>query len=179
MRALVLNCSPVKTGATAEIVRITAEELSGRYDTAAMCISDLSFGFCTGCRSCLIIGECFQKDDVDVLMGKFEKSDIIVFVSPSYWADVPAQFKAFIDRCTPWSNTHDPHAALSDGKKAYAVVLRTGPGMAECEKIIGTISHFCGHLDIEFCGGLGLCSVEYREDAEGRKDEITAFCRDI
>ena len=47
------------------------------------------------------------------------------------------QFKAFIDRCTPWCNTHEPHAALLLGKKGYAIALRTGPGMKECEHIIG------------------------------------------
>jgi multimeric flavodoxin WrbA len=40
-------------------------------------------------------------------------ADIVVSVSPSYWADIPGQFKVFIDRCTPWCNTHEPHAKLS------------------------------------------------------------------
>lgn len=33
MKALIINCSPVKTGATAEIVRIVEGELSAHYDT--------------------------------------------------------------------------------------------------------------------------------------------------
>ena len=28
-------------------------------------------------------------------------ADIVVSVSPSYWADMPGQFKVFIDWCTP------------------------------------------------------------------------------
>ncbi len=32
MKALVINCSPVRTGATAEIVKIVSGELSERYD---------------------------------------------------------------------------------------------------------------------------------------------------
>ena len=179
MNALVINCSPVRTGATAEIVRIVSEQLSDRYNTKSVCIDDYRFGFCKGCRSCHTTAECVQHDDVDKLMGEFEKADIIVAVSPSYWADVPGQFKAFIDRCTPWSNTHEPHKKIPSGKKGYAIVLRTGPGMKECEKIIGTIEHFYGHLEIGFRGGLGLCSVEYKEAVAGRKDEIEAFCRAI
>ena len=89
------------------------------------------------------------------------------------------QFKAFIDRCTPWCNTHEPHAALSLGKKGYAITLRTGPGMKECERIIGSIEHFFGHLEIQCSGHLGLCSVEYREAVEARQEEIEAFCRMI
>jgi multimeric flavodoxin WrbA len=179
MKALVLNCSPVKTGATAEIVRIVSERLKDRYDVRAVCIDDYVFGFCKGCRRCHATAECVQHDDVEVLMKEFEQADAIVAVSPSYWADVPAQFKAFIDRCTPWCNTHEPHAKLKSGKKGYTAVLRTGPNMKECQRIIGTVEHFYGHLEIECCGTLGLCSVECREDVLPRKAEIISFCNNI
>jgi multimeric flavodoxin WrbA len=118
-------------------------------------------------------------DGAQQLMAEFEAADVIVCVSPSYWADVPGQFKAFIDRCTPYSNTHEPHASLSDGKKGYAVVLRTGPNMKECERLIQTIEHFYGHLEIECAGHLGLCSIEYKENVAPRKDEIIKFCENI
>ena len=32
MNALIINCSPVRTGATAEIARIVTEQLSARYE---------------------------------------------------------------------------------------------------------------------------------------------------
>ena len=112
-------------------------------------------------------------------MAEFDKADVIVSVSPSYWADIPGQFKAFIDRCTPWCNTHEPHAAIGGGKKGYAIALRTGPGMRECERIIQSIEHFYGHLEIAACGHLGLTGVERRQDAEARRAEITAFCAEI
>lgn len=179
MKALVINCSPVRNGATAEIVRIVSEELSARYETQSICIDDYEFSFCKGCRSCHKTARCVQNDDIDRIMEEFDSADIIVSVAPSYWADIPGQFKAFIDRCTPWCNTHEPHAAIKSGKKGYSVALRTGPSMRECERIIGSIEHFYGHLEIECCGSLGLCSVEYREAVEPRKAEITAFCGNI
>ena len=179
MRALIINCSPVRDGATARIAGLISEQLSRRYETRTVCIDDYHFGYCKGCRSCHETADCVQKDDVDVLMDEFDRADVIVSVSPSYWADVPGQFKAFIDRCTPWCNTHEPHKTIAAGKKGYAVALRTGPGMKECERIINSIEHFYGHLEIGCCGRLGLCSVENREAAEGRTDEIRQFCRDI
>ena len=178
-KALVINCSPVRTGATAEIVRIAAAQLAARYDVKTVCIDDYDIAYCKGCRSCHTTAECIQHDGADALMAEFEAADVIISVSPSYWADVPGQFKAFIVRCTPWSTTHEPHKALSGGKRGWAVVLRTGPGMKECERIIQTLEHFYGHLEIGRCGSLGLCSVERREDAEARKEEIIAFCRQI
>ena len=179
MRALVLNCSPVKAGATAEIVKIVTGELSNRYDVKAVCIDDYEFSFCKGCRSCHTTAECVQQDDVDELMHEFEQADVIISVSPSYWADVPGQFKAFIDRCTPWCNTHEPHKTIPEGKKGYAIVLRTGPNIAECNRIIGTIEHFYGHLEVECSGGLGLTSIENKDDVYSRKEKIINFCEVI
>ena len=179
MNALVINCSPVRNGATAEIVSIIAQQLSQRYDVKSICIDDYDFDFCKGCRSCHTTAECIMHDDIDRIMEDFERADVIVSVSPSYWADVPGQFKAFIDRCTPYCDTHEPHAKLSSGKRGYAVALRTGPSMPECQQIIGTIEHFYGHLEIECCGSLGLCSVEYKEAVEPRRAEIIEFCKKI
>ena len=179
MKALVINCSPVRNGATAEIVSFVCGELSARYETKAVCIDDYHIAFCRGCRACHTTARCVQRDDTELLMGEFERADVIVAVSPSYWADIPGQFKAFIDRCTPWCNTHEPHRTIPSGKRGYAIALRTGPGMKECERIIGSIEHFYGHLEIARCGHLGLCGVEYREAAEARRGEIASFCASI
>lgn len=82
----------------------------------------------------------------------------------------------FIDRCTPWCNTHVPHAKLASGKKGYVIALRTGSSMLECERVISSIEHFYGHLEIEPCGKLGLCGVEFKENLNGRLEEIKTFC---
>lgn len=179
MKIMIINCSPVRNGATAEIANIVKENLSTQNEVRSICIDDYDIALCKGCRSCHITAECFQKDDVAKLMEQYEWADKIVSVSPSYWADIPGQFKVFIDRCTPWCNTHEPHAKLSPGKKGYTIALRTGPGMPECERIIGSIEHFYGHLEIESAGRLGLCSVENKDDVASRLDEIADFCKII
>jgi multimeric flavodoxin WrbA len=120
-----------------------------------------------------------MNDDITKIISEFDNSDIIVSVAPSYWADIPGQYKAFIDRCTPWCDTHEPHASIREGKKGYAVALRTGPGMHECERIIQSIEHFYGHLEIQCCGSLGLCSVENREALLPRAQELREFCKGI
>ena len=176
MNVLVMNCSPVRNGAPAEIVNIVSTNLQEKYDIRKICIDDYNFGYCKGCRTCHNTAKCIQNDDVDKIIEQYEWADIIISVAPSYWADIPGQFKAFIDRCTPWCNTHKPHAKISSGKKGYSIALRTGPSMRECDRIIESIEHFYGHMEIEACGSLGLCSIEYKEALESRKDEIKAFC---
>lgn len=179
MKTLILNCSPVRGGATAFIAQTVCDMLGADSEIHSVCIDDYQISFCRGCRSCHITAQCWQKDDTDKLMNEFAWADRIICISPSYWADVPGQFKAYIDRCTPWCNTHEPHASIPAGKKGYSIALRTGPGMKECQRIISTIEHFYGHLEITPAGSLGLCSVENREDARLRTAEIEAFCNQL
>jgi len=183
MNVLVLNCSPVRNGATAQIVSIVSDELAKRHTVKPVCIDDYNVLLCKGCRSCHNTAKCFQQnnpqDDVLKLITEYEWADIIISVAPSYWADIPGQFKVFIDRCTPWCNTHEPHATISSGKIGYAIALRTGPNMPECKRIIESIEHFYGHLEIKCQGHMGLCSVECKEDVLARKEEIIRFCEDI
>lgn len=176
MNVLLVNCSPVRNGATAEIIKMVHAFLGGGPDIRSICIDDYEIGFCRGCRNCHKTAKCVQDDDVVRVVAQYEWADIIISVSPSYWADVPGQFKAFIDRCTPWCNTHEPHAVIGSGKKGYSIALRTGPGMKECNRIIESIEHFYGHLEIAPSGSLGLCSIEYKEALEDCKDEIKNFC---
>lgn len=176
MNALIINCSPVRNGATAEIVNIMKEQLQSKFTVKDICIDDYKINFCKGCRSCHTTANCVQKDDVSAVIAEYVWADIIVSVSPSYWADIPGQFKVFIDRCTPWCNTHEPHATIGTGKKGYSIALRTGPNIKECYRIIESIEHFYGHLEIEPCGSIGLCSVENKCDVEKHKAEIEEFC---
>ena len=101
---LIINCSPVKNGATAEIVKIANDCIKQKYDTTTVCIDDYKFNFCKGCRTCHSTAKCIQHDDFDSLINEFEKADIVICVSPSYWADVPGQLEALIDRLTPCVN---------------------------------------------------------------------------
>lgn len=180
MNILVMNCSPVLNGATAEIVRLVAENLKVDNGVRTVCIDDYDIKLCKGCRSCHKTAKCFQTgDDLMKVIEAFEWADKIVSVAPSYWADVPGQYKVFIDRCTPWCDTHEPHATISEGKKGYSIALRTGPGMQECERVISTIEHFYGHLHIAACGKLGLCLVEQKKDVARHIDRINEFCERI
>lgn len=176
---LIINASPVRTGATARIVELAAQTLGTRYTVRSVCIDDYTIGFCHGCRTCHETAKCVQTDDVERLIAEYAWADCIVSVAPSYWADVPGQFKVFIDRCTPWCDTHEPHAALPDGKKGYSIVLRTGTSMRECQRLIETIEHFYGHMHIASSGSLALCGVENRGDVAAREAEIFAFCEKI
>lgn len=68
MNILIINCSPVRTGATAEIAEIVKNHVSTGNDVKSICIDDFEIALCKGCRSCHATAQCFQKDDVIKLM---------------------------------------------------------------------------------------------------------------
>ena len=45
MKVLVMNCSPVRNGATAEIVNIVTARLKKKYDVKNICIDDYDIKF--------------------------------------------------------------------------------------------------------------------------------------
>ena len=78
MKALIINCSPVRTGATAEIVDIIEKEIYARYDTKCICIDDYDFGFCKGCRNCHNTAKCVMDDDITKIMDEFDNAEVII-----------------------------------------------------------------------------------------------------
>lgn len=82
MKILVINCSPVRNGATAEIVSIVKKCVEKENTVDTVCIDDFEIKLCKGCRKCNEIAECFQEDDVVKLMKKYDWADRIVSVPP-------------------------------------------------------------------------------------------------
>ena len=61
MKALVINCSPVKNGATAEIVHVVSEQLAEKMTVKSICIDDYQFDFCKGFHTWYMHRPCFHK----------------------------------------------------------------------------------------------------------------------
>ena len=45
---------------------------------------------------CHNTAKCVQNDDVDRIIEQYEWNDIVTSVSPSYWADIPDNFKVLL-----------------------------------------------------------------------------------
>ncbi len=171
MRILFLNLSPKNCGATQEILLALREAVPAGVESELACLGDMDIGYCKGCKACYQAHGCVLRDDMQVLMEKLEAADVLVLAAPSYWADVPGVCKSFIDRCTPYSDTNpDPgRPRLRAGKKCYGIALRTGRRPLECEHILGTIQHWCGHMGVEMAEGVYFCGIEGRQDIEPHK----------
>lgn len=99
--ALIVNGSPRKNGNCHYLINSLIRgigENNGTYDLINL--RELKISPCDACESCTGNKSkgCIKRDDMTDLYIKIEKSDSIVFASPTYWFNVSAQTKLFIDR---------------------------------------------------------------------------------
>ena len=60
---------------------------------------------CRACYGCVRMKKCAIQDDMQELYGEFDRTDAVQFVSPLYYATIPAQLLAVINRLYPyWIN---------------------------------------------------------------------------
>lgn len=98
-------------------------------------LRECKIGFCVGCFSCALTGKCFQNDDMEIILGKMQDSDVIVLATPVYFYSMTAQLKIFIDRCTP------KYEQLIN-KEFYYIITAADTSQTNCEKVIDAIRGF-------------------------------------
>ncbi len=62
-------------------------------------IRDLDISHCIGCGYCEKKGDCFMRDDMDILYKAFDETDGVVIASPIFFNSVTSYLKTMIDRC--------------------------------------------------------------------------------
>lgn len=70
-------------------------------DYELIALRDKNIKPCNACGGCYKSHECIIKDDMQEIYGKLSRANIIVLGSPTYFDNVTAITKAFIDRCLP------------------------------------------------------------------------------
>lgn len=64
-------------------------------------INDKKISFCRGCGVCNETHKCVLKDDMEEILDKMVKADVIVMATPVYFYTMNGQMKTLIDRCVP------------------------------------------------------------------------------
>ncbi len=99
------NGSP--RGKNSNSQRIASDFLEGARLAGAevenIFLVEKKIGYCRACLSCWIKtpGRCIQKDDMNELLEKCVRSDVVVFATPLYADNVSGILKTFIDRMIP------------------------------------------------------------------------------
>lgn len=78
------------------------EHQSTANDVQIFTCADLRVHGCIGCDRCKEDFTCIYQDDHQALEEALAKADALLVISPIYFAGVPSQFKAALDRFQPY-----------------------------------------------------------------------------
>jgi len=168
MKVLAINGSPMMgKGNTALIL---APFLQGMEEAGAeidlFYTKKLKINPCQGEFHCAIKtpGECFQKDDMQMLHPKLCEADIWVFATPVYVSGMTGPMKNLIDRILipmgePFLELRDGHCRhrMREGIKHGKVVLVSNCAYWEMDNFDLLLAHACAvceHAEREFAGAL-------------------------
>jgi multimeric flavodoxin WrbA len=169
MKVIAINSSPkMEKSKTALILNPFLEGLKeAGADVEIYYTKKLNINPCQGEFSCYFKtpGKCFQKDDMQLLLPKFEKADIWVFASPIYCDGVNGQMKILMDRMIPLlkaeyvlRNDHCRHPLWyehENGKGKIIIVSNCGYWeMDNFDPLLIQIKAFSKNLNREFAGAL-------------------------
>lgn len=111
--------------------------------------------FCKGCLACQKLGRCVINDDVNDIMARVLKADVIAWATPIYYYEMSGQMKTLIDRMNamyPLDYQFRDVYLLTTAAEAEEHVCKCAEsgltGWIDCYPK----SRLAGHL---FCGGVG------------------------
>ena len=151
-----------------------------------MHVASMNVGACKGCFACWqkTPGVCCINDDMQTVIGKMLKADIVVWSFPLYYFSVPGILKNVIDRQLPMSlpfmSTKDDGYGSHDCRydmegKRHVLISTCGFYSAEgnYDSVLRMFDHFLGkgHYTTIFCGQGELFRVK---ELSKRTDEYLA-----
>jgi multimeric flavodoxin WrbA len=100
MKVVAFNGSPRPNGNTQQMIEVVFETLRNEgVECERVDIARKPLRGCTGCFGCTKNGgSCVQKDDLNDWFDMACEADAILVGSPTYFANVSAEAKAFLDR---------------------------------------------------------------------------------
>jgi multimeric flavodoxin WrbA len=171
MRVVAFNGSPRQNGNTAMLLRVVLDVLEGEgIATELVQLGGRPISGCTGCQRCWEKqdGQCARTDDqVNACIEKIRAADGMLLGSPTYFADVNAEVKAFIDRCGFVAKANGDLFRRKVG--AAVIALRRAGGIHAFD----TVNHFFTISQMIIPGssywnvGVGGDPGEVEKDAEG------------
>ena len=91
--------SPHVDGTTAAMLNCAIRKAKKiGYTITKINLYEKKLSFCTGCRACLGMETCIQKDDIQEISALLRTCQTIILAAPVYWANVPAPVKNLFDR---------------------------------------------------------------------------------
>lgn len=101
MKVLAFNGSPRPDGNTSILINQVFQVLQAEgIETELIQVGGKMIHGCVACYQCSVHknGRCVQNDEINAWIEKMRAADGIILGSPTYFADITPELKAFIDR---------------------------------------------------------------------------------
>ena len=138
---LIISASPRKGGNSdtlCEQFRKGAEEAGHRVEKLRL--AELKIDYCSACYACKKIGHCVKQDDMEQVISKMRKSDVIVLATPVYFYTMCAQMKTMIDRTLGGAQK----AGLEN--KEFYLIATAADGKAGMERTVDGLRGYLAYL---------------------------------
>lgn len=99
---LVISASPRRGGNSdllADAFMQGAQEAG--HDVAKISLREKKVGFCKGCLGCQKTQQCVLRDDMDEILPRMQRAEVIAFAGPVYFYSLCGQLKTLLDRTNP------------------------------------------------------------------------------
>lgn len=173
MKILILNGSPRESKSAS--LKVANAFLSGYCEVSQaelefVDLYKLNISECRGCLSCWKkeSGRCVISDDMQPLLEKVLKSDIIMEVFPLYFFAPPSRMKAFTDRCISLTSAY--RGSHGDGVTEHFIHSMRYPELYEKKLILVST---CGY---EFTDNNYNAVTEQYDRICGKGKYLTLFC---
>lgn len=128
MKILAINGSGRARGNTRRLLEECKNNVAEDVELEIVDLAKLSFSGCVGCEGCSKTQICVLKDDMRQLYSKIDEADALILASPTYFYNITANMKAFIERLYPYEifDEDDRHVWMAANEVSglkYAMVI--------------------------------------------------------
>ena len=98
-RVIVLSTS-LRSGSNSDLLadKFVEGALAAGHEVEKISLVGKNIQFCKGCLACQQLGRCVIDDDVNAIMAKVLKADVVAWATPIYYYEMSGQMKTLIDR---------------------------------------------------------------------------------
>ena len=122
--------------------------------------------FCKGCLGCQKLGRCVINDDVNDIMAKVLKADVICWATPIYYYEMSGQMKTLLDRMNPLYTTDYQF------RKVYMLSVAAEDEAFVPEKAVSGLQGWIDCFEkAEFTGSLFCGGINDAGEAAGKTEE--------
>ncbi|MCQ2053255.1 MAG: flavodoxin family protein [archaeon] len=149
MKVTILVGSARKEGNTDVQCQYIAGALTEKeLDVNLIYPSTLKIRHCNNCNKCMIDGHCYMNDDMRIIYGAFDESDLFILATPVYFSGPSSIIKQVIDRFQcKWTSINN-----SEKRRCIALLCSGGSKNTNFENVVSIAKAFAFGTHSEWAG---------------------------